>query len=214
MRLPIGIVGYGTGNITSLAMALEAVGAEVALVNRVEDLSSKAALILPGVGHFRTASSALHESGLAQALYERLDAGLPVLGICLGFQLLTCSSDEAPGSTGLGLLPGSTHHLRPLCTRVYKVPHIGWNSLESSGANSQLLHGIPPEKRCFFFSNAYAIAPNYHQLAIQATYTHEIPWLGLLEHGSIYGVQFHPEKSREQGLHLLRNFLKIAEERT
>jgi glutamine amidotransferase len=111
-------------------------------------------------------------------------------------------------------LPGSTQHLRPLCTRVYKVPHMGWNTLELSSPKSQLLDGILPEKRCFFFSNAYAIPPNYHQLTVQATYTHELPWLGLLEHGNIFGVQFHPEKSRQQGLHLLHNFLKIVVENT
>lgn len=210
MPLVCGIVDYGTGNIASLAMALEAVGAEAALVSKPEDLACKAAVILPGVGHFRPASVSLHHSGLAQKLCECVSTGLPVLGICLGFQLLTTCSEEAPGAAGLGLLPGMFQRLRPHNTHLHKVPHMGWNTLEANTASSYLLRGIAPDRRSFYFANAYAIEPDPRLPAIQVSYNHEKCWLGLVEDGPICGVQFHPEKSREQGLQLLRNFMALA----
>ena len=212
MRISVGIVDYGTGNIASLVMALDAVGAEAVLVSKPEDLASKAAVILPGVGHFRPASAALRRSGLAQTVCEHVTTGLPVLGICLGFQLLTSSSEESPGAAGLGLLPGISQRLRPHNTRLHKVPHMGWNTLDAISASSSLLRGIPPEQRRFYFANSYAIEPDPQLPAIQATYNHERCWLGLVEKGSICGVQFHPEKSRQQGLQLLRNFIALAVE--
>lgn len=212
MRLSVGIVDFGTGNIASLVMALDAVGAEPSLVSKPEDLVGIAAVILPGVGHFRPASAALHRSGLAQKLCEYVSTGLPVLGICLGFQLLTGSSEEAPGAAGLGLLPGICQRLRLHNTHLYKVPHMGWNILEATSASSHLLRGISPEQRRFYFANAYAIQPDPRLPAIQVSYKHERCWLGLVEKGAICGVQFHPEKSRQQGLQLLRNFIALAVE--
>jgi len=208
----VAIVDYGTGNIASLQMALAAVGAKASLVSQASELEAVEAVILPGVGHFGPASAALHRSGLAQELRQRAAAGLPVLGICLGFQLLTASSEEAPGAAGLALLPLASERLRPHNSRLHKVPHLGWNTLEPTSASSRLLQGIAPKQQRFYFANAYAIAPDPQLPAIQATYSHETPWLGLVEQGAICGVQFHPEKSRGQGLQLLRNFLALAAE--
>lgn len=212
--LPVGIIDCGTGNIASLEMALAAVGAVPSIVRDPADLADLAAVILPGVGHFGSASAALHESGLAKELNQRAGAGLPLLGICLGFQLLTHASEEAPGAAGLGMLPLTCQRLRPHNTHLHKVPHMGWNTLELEpmSAGSRLLHGIAPEKQRFYFANAYAIARDPKFATIQATYLHEHAWLGLVEDGSISGVQFHPEKSRGQGLQLLRNFLDLAVE--
>jgi glutamine amidotransferase len=212
MRLSVGIVDYGTGNIASLVMALNAVGAEASLVIKPEDLVGMAAVILPGVGHFQPASTALHRSGLAKKLCESVSTGLPVLGICLGFQLLTSGSEEAPGAAGLGLLPGMCQRLRPHNTHIHKVPHMGWNTLEATSEGSHLLRGIAPDQRRFYFANAYAIEPDCRLPADQVFYKHEKCWLGLVEKGTICGVQFHPEKSREQGLRLLRNFMTLAGE--
>jgi glutamine amidotransferase len=210
--VPIGIVDYGVGNIASLEMAVIAVGGAPKLARNPSDLASVAAVILPGVGHFGPASVVLHDSGLAQELYRLAAAGLPLLGICLGFQLLTVASEEAPGASGLGMFPLYSQRLRPSNTLLHKVPHMGWNTLEVANSSSRLLDGIPLEQQSFYFSNAYAIAPDSQLLAIQATYRHERPWLALLENGPICGVQFHPEKSRGQGLKLLRNFLMLAVE--
>jgi len=206
----VAIVDYGTGNIASLEMALRAVGAEPAVVRQPTDLASADAVILPGVGHFGPASADLHGSGLAQELCHRAAAGLPLLGICLGFQLLTTASEEAPSAAGLGLIPLSSQRLRPHNTNLHKVPHLGWNTLQPASGSSRLLQGITPEQRRFYFANAYAIAPDPQLPSIQVPYSHESPWLALVEHGLICGVQFHPEKSRSQGLQFLRNFLALA----
>jgi glutamine amidotransferase len=208
----VAIIDYGTGNIASLEMALRAVGAVPVLVRQHADLASADAVILPGVGHFGPASAELYGSGLAQELCQRAAAGLPLLGICLGFQLLTTASEEAPSASGLGLMPLSSQRLRPYNTHLHKVPHLGWNTLEPAKGSSRLLQGIPPEKQRFYFANAYAISPDPRLPSIQVTYSHETPWLALVEHGPICGVQFHPEKSRSQGLQLLRNFLELAAE--
>lgn len=204
------ILDYGTGNIASLEMALSAAGSSPVLAREPADLAGVAAVILPGVGHFGPASAALHGSGLAKELRLRVANGLPVLGICLGFQLLTAASEEAPAAAGLGLLPLACERLRPHNTHLHKVPHLGWNTLEPSSAPSRLLQGITGAQQRFYFANAYAIAPDPLMSAAQATYRHERPWLGLVELGAVCGVQFHPEKSRSQGLQLLRNFLALA----
>jgi len=212
MNLRLGIVDYGVGNISSLKMAFEAVGAESILVQKPADLTGIDAIVLPGVGHFRTASAALHDSGLAHHICHQVSLGLPILGICLGFQLLTSSSAEAVGSSGLGLLSATCQRLCPRNTILHKVPHMGWNTLECCDTYSRLLHSIHPEHWHFYFANSYAISSDSLRSAsaIQATYSHEKPWVGLVEDGPIFGVQFHPEKSREQGLQLLRNFLTLT----
>jgi len=209
----VAILDYGTGNIASLEMALALVDAEAVVASQPTNLASVDALILPGVGHFGPASTALHASGLAQAVCQHVHDGLPALGICLGFQLLTSASEEAPGAPGLALLPLASQRLRPSNTRLHKVPHLGWNTLEPSVASSALLEGIDPEQQRFYFANAYAVAPDPSLPAVQVTYTHGNLWLGLVEKGNICGVQFHPEKSRGQGLRLLHNFLTLATER-
>lgn len=209
----VAILDYGTGNIASLEMALALVGAEVVLASQPATLEGVDALILPGVGHFGPASLALRASGLARAVCQRVDDGLPALGICLGFQLLTTASEEAPGAPGLALLPVACQRLRPTDTRLHKVPHLGWNTLEPSPSSSALLEGIPLEQQRFYFANAYAVAPDPNLAAVQVTYNHGRPWMGLVEKGNICGVQFHPEKSRRQGLQLLRNFLTLASDR-
>ena len=206
----IGIVDYGTGNIASLEMALADLDAAGISVQNERDLASIDALILPGVGHFGPAASALEASGLRRSLLSLIDKGLPVLGICLGFQMLTGASEEAPGVEGLGVLPGFAQRLRPSNTQIHKVPHLGWNRLLSSAGSPRLLQGIPDDRRLFYFANAYGLPldPAFH--SCHALYEHESPWFGLVEQESVFGVQFHPEKSRIQGLQVLRNFLTAA----
>ena len=209
LHLPtIGIVDYGTGNIASLDQAFEALGARVALISSCQQLRAIDALILPGVGHFGPSIDQLHRTGLYHALIEVISSGLPTLGICLGFQLLTLSSAEAPQAQGLGLLPLRTDLLQPRDTRRHKVPHLGWNTLHCEGDPPPLLAGITPGERLFYFANAYGIAPCPNFSAPQAIYRHERDWLACVQQDNIHGVQFHPEKSRGQGLQLLRNFLE------
>lgn len=193
-------------------MALADLDAASSLVSTSECLSVFDAVILPGVGHFGPAASALAVSGLREALLSLIGQGLPVLGICLGFQLLTDFSEEAPGVDGLGLLPGFTQRLRPRNTHQHKVPHLGWNSIKASADRPRLLHGLDDEDQLFYFANAYGVAAGSVPPLCHAIYQHESPWLGLVEQGSVFGVQFHPEKSRSQGLQILHNFLIVARE--
>ena len=203
----VAIVSYGTGNIASLVESFAAIGAEAFLAGTPEALRQADALVLPGVGHFGAAMEALHHSGLLAVLQQRILEGLPTLGICLGFQILTASSEEAPGVDGLGLLPSSTVRLRPPDTRRYKVPHLGWNTISSSEHQPRLLRGIDAAKQIFYFANAFGVLPGDTPEASKAYYQHGQAWLALLEQGNVYGVQFHPEKSRRQGLQILSNFL-------
>lgn len=204
----VAIVDYGTGNIASLEAALSLVGARVSLAVTPDAIDTADALVLPGVGHFGPASEHLRRSGLEDALKRRVLDGLPVLGICLGFQLLTASSEEAPQHPGLAMLPQlHSIRIRPADPRIHKVPHLGWNNLEHPLHSPRLLHGIEAQDQLFYFANAYAIEPSGECTAATACYHHDRPWLALVEQDNIYGVQFHPEKSRRQGLQLLRNFL-------
>jgi len=206
----VAVVSYGTGNIASLQEAFAAIGVCCHLARSPADLLVADAIVLPGVGHFGAASAALASDGLRAALLEQIRAGVPTLGICLGFQLLTAASEEAPGSAGLALLPLHTERIRPLDPRRYKVPHLGWNSLANPAGSPRLLQGIAPAQQLFYFANAYAVAPTAALPAATACYHHCRDWLALVDQGNIHGVQFHPEKSRSQGLQLLRNFLATA----
>jgi imidazole glycerol-phosphate synthase subunit HisH len=203
----VGIIHYGTGNIASLDQAFAELDATTRLIQFPEQLHQLDALVLPGVGHFEPSRQTLQSSGVQEAMIDLIRSGLPTLGICLGFQLLTVCSEEAPQADGLGLLPLRTERLRPTYTKLHKVPHLGWNSLSSPAEAPRLLAGIAPHDRLFYFANAYAIAPNASHIGPHALYQHERPWLAMVEQSNIHGVQFHPEKSRSQGLQLLRNFL-------
>ena len=212
LGLSICLVDYGTGNIASLGMALADLDASTSLVSSPGSLATADAVILPGVGHFGPAASALAASGVRDTLLSLIGQGLPALGICLGFQLLTTASEEAPGVDGLGLLPGVTQRLRPRNTQLHKVPHLGWNHVQAAADPPRLLHGLAADQQLFYFANAYGVAVIPEPPSCHAVYRHEVPWLGLVEQDSVFGVQFHPEKSRSQGLQVLRNFLAVAKE--
>jgi glutamine amidotransferase len=203
----VGIIDYGTGNIASLDQAFSEIDASIRLVRSPVQLYHVDAVVLPGVGHFGPSRQMLHSTGVLQSLIDLTRSGLPVLGICLGFQLLTASSEEDINSDGLGLLPLRTERIRPSNTKLFKVPHLGWNNLTIPGPPPRLLAGIAPSDLLFYFANAYAIAPSTSFDVPHALYHHETPWLAMVEQANIHGVQFHPEKSRSQGLQLLRNFL-------
>jgi glutamine amidotransferase len=210
MSYQVAVISYGTGNIASLQEAFASLGTRCRLAQVPADLLAADAIVLPGVGHFGAASAALARDGLRSALLEQIQLGMPTLGICLGFQLLTAASEEAPASAGLALLPLHTERIRPVDPSRHKVPHLGWNSLTNPAGSPRLLQGIAPAQQLFYFANAYAVAPTAALPGAAATYHHCRDWLALVEQGNIFGVQFHPEKSRRQGLQLLRNFLATA----
>jgi imidazole glycerol-phosphate synthase subunit HisH len=195
----LALIDYGAGNLTSVRKALGAVGARFFTPRAPEELGDAGGIIVPGVGHF-DATSSLTEPWRA-VIRARLTQGVPLLGICLGLQWLFESSEEAPGTQGLGIVRGSCARL----PAVVKVPHVGWNALEVLGP-SRLLEGIADGAQVYF-THAYAapLAPE----TIAAT-THGVRFSAAVETGSVFGVQFHPEKSGDAGLQVLRNFLAMA----
>ena len=197
----LGIVDYGMGNRRSVEKAFEHVGARPVVSADPERLAMTAGLVVPGVGAFPKAMENLRALGLDEFLRERAGAGVPVLGICLGMQLAFDSSREQGGAAGLGLIGGE---VRPLRTAGLKLPHIGWNEVELRAADSPLVRELP--RRCAFY-HVHSLAPvltDPEDLVGTALYGE--PFVTAVQHGSFYGVQFHPEKSSAAGLRMLANF--------
>jgi imidazole glycerol phosphate synthase glutamine amidotransferase subunit len=196
----IAIVDYGAGNLPSVERALRGLGAETERAVESGQLRAATAIVLPGVGHFASFVTGLRERNLTEPLRAAYEAGVPILGICLGLQAMFASSEEAPGDKGLGFFP---EVVRALPTNV-KSPHIGWNQLRRTQP-SVLLRGIPDDAY-FYFAHSFA-APATAEPTVAAC-DHGFPFSAVLECGSLRGVQFHPEKSGETGALVLRNFLE------
>jgi imidazole glycerol-phosphate synthase subunit HisH len=196
----IAIFDYGAGNLRSVQNTLGEIGAEYQLVRDAAGLQAASKIILPGVGHFGQMMRALDELGVREALRERMAAGVPFLGVCLGMQALFEKSEEAPDLHGLGIFPGSVRRFGPGA----RVPHMGWNQVTPKPA-SHLLSGLGPEPYVYFAHSYYV--PETSVTAATCTYT--VPYTAILESNNIYGVQFHPEKSGPIGLRIVKNFLEI-----
>jgi imidazole glycerol-phosphate synthase subunit HisH len=197
----ITIYDYGAGNLQSVQNTLGAIGAQYTLVRDAAGLRSAAKIILPGVGHFGQMMRALDAAGVRETLVERIRAGVPYLGICLGMQALFERSEEAPEVTGMGVFEGSVLRFAADMT----VPHMGWNALEPVGA-PRLLDGLPPVSHVYFAHSYYV--PESKLAAALCEYGHR--YTAAIEHSNIYGVQFHPEKSGPIGLRVVRNFVELA----
>jgi glutamine amidotransferase len=194
----IAIVDYGMGNRRSVEKALEHVGAQPVLTADHETLRGADGIVVPGVGAFPEAMRRLRAAGLDELIAERADAGVPVLGLCLGMQLLFEASDEHEGAEGLGLLPG---HVRAM--RAARVPHIGWN-LVTFGRGARLVDGLG-EAAAFYHVHSFVCEPE-DETDVVGRGEYGAPFVSIVERGNVMGVQFHPEKSSRDGLRLLRNF--------
>ncbi|WHX99937.1 imidazole glycerol phosphate synthase subunit HisH [Neobacillus sp. DY30] len=203
----IGIVDYGMGNLFSVSKALERLNADYFISGDREELLSADGLLLPGVGSFRDAMEVLQ----ADTIKEFAASGKPLLGICLGMQLLFEDSDENGFTKGLGLLPGHVRRFSGTNAsgETYKVPHMGWNKLEFV-KSSPLLDGLE-EDYVYFVHSYYVSADNSEALLAKADYHEEVS--AVVGKDNIFGMQFHPEKSSKLGMALLNNFLKLVEER-
>jgi len=199
----IALVDYGAGNLTSVRKALSALGAEFMTPEQPPDVKGARAVIVPGVGHF-AATSALHEEWRV-AIGGAARAGTPLFGICVGMQWLFEGSDEAPGVAGLGVMKGRITRLDGDAEKRLKVPHVGWNALDFT-REARLLRGLDSGAQVYF-THSYA-APVTSE-CIAAT-THANTFAAAVERDNIFGVQFHPEKSGDAGLQILRNFLEIC----
>jgi glutamine amidotransferase len=202
----VGIVDYGMGNRRSVEKALERVGARVLLTGDHEALMGADGLIVPGVGAFPAAMERLRALGLDELVVQRARAGTPVLGLCLGMQLLFERSVELSGDTGLGLLPGDVIDLHPEPPTL-KIPHIGWNVV-SMTRESPLTEGLP--ERCAFYHVHSFVARPGEASDVLGRGDYGGPFVSIVARDLIYGVQFHPEKSSTHGLALLRNFTAIC----
>jgi glutamine amidotransferase len=199
----IAILDYGMGNLRSVEKAFEHVGAEVEITHDAERIRAAAALVLPGVGAFPKAMRAIGERGLDELVRERRAAGVPILGICLGMQLLFERSDELGGADGLALLPGE---VRALDAPGLKVPQIGWNAVawrRESPLNTDLADPTA-------FYHVHSFAPVASNGVVVGTAEYGAQFVTAVGHDGVYGVQFHPEKSGPDGLALLRNFTALA----
>lgn len=204
MATRIGIVNYGMGNLRSVEKALEQVGAEPLISAEPTELDAAAALILPGVGAFPKAMQRIKQGGLDTYLRARREAGTPLLGVCLGMQLLFESSTENGGAEGLGLLPGPVTELE---APERKLPHIGWSPLRVE-RETPLTEGLADEEP-FYFIHSFVPRPEPAQLLASAAYGER--FAAVVGRPPTYGVQFHPEKSSASGLRLLANFVAICE---
>ena len=201
----IAIVDYGMGNRRSVEKALEHVGVRASVTANAERLREASGLIVPGVGAFPRAMANLRELGLDELLRERVAAGTPTLGICLGMQLAFDSSSELGGADGLGIVPGE---VRALQAGTLKLPHIGWNEVRLERSDSPLTAELP--SRCAFYHvHSYAPAPTDPENVL-GTAEYGARFVTAVQRGSFYGVQFHPEKSSAAGLRLLANFARIC----
>jgi imidazole glycerol-phosphate synthase subunit HisH len=199
----IAILDYGMGNLRSAEKALEHVGAAAKITHDPDEVRAADGVILPGVGAMPRAMERIRGLGLAELIAERREAGVPILGICLGLQLLFESTTELGGSGGLGMLSGPVEELE---AEGLKVPHIGWSPVEWE-RESRLAEGIPSGTP-FYFVHSLAPRPSGEDLLGSAEYGGRFACAA--ERDNVYGVQFHPEKSSSAGLRLLSNFAGIC----
>lgn len=204
----IGVVDAGLGNIGSLLNMLDRVGAPARLVAQPAELAAVQALILPGVGAFDHGMARLQAAGLVEPLRQRVQAeGIPLLGICLGMQLLGRASEEGTAA-GLGLLPATTRRLRfDAAHAALRLPHMGWNECRPvPGAALLASEGEVPR---FYFVHSYHVVPDAPELVAGWTHYGQ-DFAAAVQHGRIYGVQFHPEKSHRWGKQVLARFAALA----
>lgn len=196
----ISILDYGAGNLRSVQNTLGELSAEYELVHDAAALGRATKIILPGVGHFGQMMRALDRMQVREALLERIRAGIPFLGICLGLQALFERSEEAPEERGFGVFPGEIQRF-PATARV---PHMGWNEIEPRNG-ARLLRNLAPHPYLYFAHSYYAPVTD----ATAATCQYNVSYTAVLETRNIFGVQFHPEKSGPIGLKIVRNFVEL-----
>ena len=202
----VAVLDYGAANMVSITRALAAVGAEVSVAEDPAGMAGVDAIVVPGVGAAAPAMVHQRDRGLVEPIRDWVRAGKPCLGICLGFQLLFDASDEG-GAETLGLLAGRTVPLLDAPT----LPHIGWNSVEAVRPHP-LFDGVT-DGSYFYFVHSFVPAPADESLVIART-THGRPFASAVARGSLYGLQFHPEKSSEAGLRMLSNFVGLVAAQT
>ncbi|WP_270180066.1 imidazole glycerol phosphate synthase subunit HisH [Alkalihalobacillus sp. CinArs1] len=206
----IGIIDYGMGNLYSVSKALERLGFDYFVSEKEEELAKASGLLLPGVGSFRDAMAILVETGLKSFIEKEVEAGKPLLGICLGMQLLFEGSEENGETNGFSFLPGKVKKFpyKDEAGQEYKIPHMGWNELTRLQPDSFLLQGVSDE-HVYFVHSYYVDTKDRDVLIATSDYSEEVP--AVVGKGNVFGTQFHPEKSSHAGLTILKNFAEYVE---
>ena len=204
----VGIIDYGVGNLFSLQSSLRYIGEEAVVTKDVDTLEKCDRIILPGVGAFADAAEKLKKSGMAEVVLEQAAKGKPLLGICLGMQLLFEKSYEYGSCDGLGLIPGVVRPIAPMIGEGLKVPHIGWNGLHfpKNKEKCPLFQELYAED-CVYFVHSFAAVDCDEFVTATAEYGAELT--AAVARGNVYGTQFHPEKSGETGLKILKAFCAL-----
>ncbi len=202
----IGIIDYGVGNLFSLQSSLKAIGQDVIVSGDREVLQKADKLILPGVGAFADAVRKLRDSGLDRLVYDKVSDGTPLLGICLGMQMLFERSLEYGEHRGLGLLNGQVVPMQGKIPKQLKIPHMGWNQLQITNPQSKLFKYTSPGEFVYFVHSYFA---DRCEDSLAAVTDYGIPMTAAVEKGNVFGCQFHPEKSGEVGLGILRAFCDL-----
>ena len=200
----IAIIDYGAGNLQSVKKAFDFIGAESVITNNPEVINACDRILLPGVGSFGDAMDSMAKSGLVETVKQNALSGKPFLGICLGLQLLFEESEESPGVKGLGIFKGKIKKFSP--DMGLKIPHIGWNSLEIK-QNDTLFKGIPENSYVYFVHSYYLHAEDEEDIATITNYG--IDFHSAVGKNNIFATQFHPEKSGDVGLQILKNFASM-----
>ncbi len=203
--MSIAIIDYGVGNLFSLAASFKMLGADTVVTGDADVIRAADRIILPGVGAFADAAAKLHATGLDDVVKAEAAAGKPLLGICLGMQMLFSRSFEYGEHDGLGLIEGEVRPIAPVIGEGLKVPHIGWNSLDfPAGRKKSPLFRYIDEGDYVYFVHSYAAM--HCDDAVIATSTYGVPLTAAVANQNVYGTQFHPEKSGDVGLRILRAF--------
>ncbi len=201
-----GIIDYGGGNLRSVANALRSLGQEPAIIASPGDIGDSTHLLLPGQGEFGDTMQRLEQRGLAPFLKDWIAADRPYFGICVGYQILFNGSEESPEISGLGILPGTVRRFDD--ESGLKIPHMGWNSATATRGDTRVWQGLGADPY-FYYIHSYFPEPSDPSTVVATTTHGTQSFAGAVERGNLFACQFHPEKSQEAGLRLIRNFLGI-----
>ncbi len=203
-RMNVGIIDYGGGNLRSVANALRSLGHDPKIVASPEQIGDVTHLLLPGQGAFGDCMGRLEKSGLASFLQEWIAADRPYFGICVGYQILFDRSEEAPGVTGLGIIPGQVRRFQD--EPGIKIPHMGWNSATATRGETRVWNGLGPDPYFYYIHSYFPEPASASDVLAHSTHGSQ-NFAGAIERGQLFACQFHPEKSQDAGLRLIQNFL-------